>query len=299
MTPAQRLELLRCEYANPERNLALETLAGLLGIRRTSLYYAPSPPDEFELTAKAAIDRLHTDNPAWGSRQLAKQLCNDGISIGRLKVRRYMAEMGIKAIYPLPSPSKAAQQSKRFPYLLRNFVATRPNQVWSIDITYIRLQHGFVYLTAIIDWYSRCIVGWSMDDTLGTAMVLRAVESAFRIAKPQILNSDQGSQFTSEAYIQRIHHENVTISMDGKGRWADNIPIERWFRTLKYEEVYLKEYYNLKEARQEIGAFIHNYNWKRLHSALDYSTPSENYYPLLVKMLLEEQEASAILDRAS
>ena len=190
-----------------------------------------------ELLAKAIIDRLHTDHPTWGSRQLSKQLKAAGHSIGRRKTRRYMAEMAIHAIYPKPNLSKAAPQHKVYPYLLRNAVITRPNQAWSIDITYIKLRHGFVYLTAIIDWFSRCIVGWAIDDTLGTRMVIKALGMAFAVAKPLILNSDQGSQFTSHEYINFIEDNKVSISMDGKSRWADNIMIERWFRTLKYDEV--------------------------------------------------------------
>jgi putative transposase len=194
-----------------------------------------------------------------------------------------MNEMGITAIYPKPYLSKAAKGHKIYPYLLRNAVISRPNQAWSIDITYIRLKHGFVYLTAIIDWYSRCIVGWEIDDTLSTTMAIRALDKALEVAKPLILNSDQGSQFTGHEYIDLLKQEKIQISMDGKSRWADNIMIERWFRTLKYEEVYLKDYKNIKEARKEIGSFIDNYNFNRLHSSLDYRTPGSLYYPLLLE----------------
>ncbi len=283
------MTLLRNSQSNRESTISITKVADLLAVNRTSIYYETPPISELEIKAKNAIDMIHTENPSWGSRQLSKQLKNVGINIGRLKTRRYMSEMGIEAIYPMPSLSGAAKENKKFPYLLRNYTATRANQAWSIDITYIRLHHGFVYLTAIIDWFSRCVVGWSMDDTLGTTMVIRAVENAFAIAKPQILNSDQGSQFTSDDYIKLIEANNVKISMDGKGRWADNIPIERWFRTLKYEEVYLKDYQNLKEARYEIGKFIHKYNFKRLHSALGYTSPAENYYPVQIITLMSEQ----------
>jgi putative transposase len=194
-----------------------------------------------------------------------------------------MNEMGITAIYPKPNLSKAAKGHKIYPYLLRNAVISRPNQAWSIDITYIRLKHGFVYLTAIIDWYSRCIVGWEIDDSLSTTMVLRAMDKALEVAKPLIVNSDQGSQFTGHEYVEFLKQEKIQISMDGKSRWADNIMIERWFRTLKYEEVYLKDYRNIKEARKEIGSFIDNYNFNRLHSSLDYRTPGSLYYPLLLE----------------
>lgn len=196
-----------------------------------------------------------------------------------------MAEMAIHAIFPKPNLSKAAHGHKIYPYLLRNAVITRPNQAWSIDITYIRLDHGFVYLTAIIDWYSRCVVGWEIDDTLDTRMVINALKKAFEVAKPEILNSDQGCQFTSLEYTDFIKNNKITISMDGKSRWADNIMIERWFRTLKYEEVYLNDYANIREARKQIGEFIHSYNFERLHSSLDYQTPASMYYPILLNMV--------------
>lgn len=274
-----RVNILRAQKSSKE--LPLSTAADLLDDNRTSAYYAPADPSEQELTAKNLLDRLHTDNPAWGSRQLSKQLKKQGLPIGRLKTRRYMQEMGISVIYPKPNLSKPAKGNKIYPYLLRNAVVTRPNQAWSIDITYIKLHHGFVYLTAIIDWYSRCIVGWELDDTLATPMVLRALEEAFKAAKPTILNSDQGSQFTGHDYIEYVEKNAVKISMDGKSRWADNIMIERWFRTLKYDEVYLKDYENIRDARRQIGDFIYKYNFEKLHSALGYQTPAENYYSAL------------------
>jgi putative transposase len=275
-----RINILRAQKNSKE--LPLSTAAKLLNVNRTSVYYTPADPTAQELAAKNLIDRLHTDNPSWGSRQLSKQLKKQGLPIGRLKTRRYMQEMGITAIYPMPSLSKPDKENKIYPYLLRNAVITRPNQAWSIDITYIKLRHGFVYLTAIIDWHSRCIVGWALDDTLSTDAVLRAVDNAFQVAKPVILNSDQGSQFTSHDYIDFIQKNHVKVSMDSKSRWADNIMIERWFRTLKYDEVYLKDYANIKDARQQIGEFIHKYNFEKLHSALGYQTPAENYYPAML-----------------
>ena len=184
-----RVNILRAQRSSKE--LSVSTAADLLDVNRTSAYYTPAGPSEQELAAKNLIDRLHTDNPAWGSRQLSKQLKKKGLPIGRLKTRRYMQEMGISVIYPKPNLSKPAKGNKIYPYLLRNAVITRPNQAWSIDITYIKLHHGFVYLTAIIDWYSRCIVGWELDDTLATPMVLRALEKAFKTAKPR------NSQFRS------------------------------------------------------------------------------------------------------
>ena len=274
--------------------------AELLGVNRTSIYYEKPPVSDAEIKAKHAIDRIHTQHPAWGSRQLSKQLKKEGIAIGRHKTKRYMDEMGVEAIYPKPNLSKAAKGHKIYPYLLKNFTADKPNQAWSIDITYIRLTHGFAYLTAIIDWHSRCVVGWAMDDCLAVPMVMKALEKALKIAKPRILNSDQGSQFTSSEYVSFLKENNIQISMDGKGRWADNIPIERWFRTLKYEEVYLKDYKNFKDARRQIGEFIDSYNFERLHSALGYTSPAENYYPrMILEMMKKVTTPSATLDNAS
>ncbi len=195
-----------------------------------------------------------------------------------------MQEMSISAIYPKPNLSKPTKGHKIYPYLLRKAVITRANQAWSIDITYIKLRRGFIYLTAIIDWHSKCIVGWELDDTLSTRMVIQALKMAYAVATPEILNSDQGSQFTSHEYIEFVTKNKSKISMDGKGRWADNIPIERWFRTLKYDEVYLKDYEHIKDARKQIGEFIHKYNFVKLHSALNYETPADIYYPALLKM---------------
>lgn len=265
--------------------LPVATVAEMLQVNRTSVYYEPTAPSDLELKAKHRIDELHTAHPAWGSRQLSKQLKLLGIDIGRHKTRRFMAEMAIAVIYPKPNLSKAAKNHAIYPYLLKNFVVTRPNEAWSIDITYIKLNRGFVYLTAIIDWYSRCIVGWELDDTLETASVLRALRKAFSVSTPKILNSDQGCQFTSSAYIDFVSSQwDVRISMDGVARWADNIWIERWFRSLKYEEVYLKQYETIKEARQEIAAYIDCYNHVRLHSSLNYQTPASHYFPILLQV---------------
>ena len=190
----------------------------------------------------------------------------------------------------LPCRLVAVKRAKVCPYLLRNAVIDRPNQAWSIDITYIPMKHGFLYLTAIIDWYSRCIVGWDVDDTLDTTMVINACKKAFKVAKPLIINSDQGSQFTSDKYIDFIRNNGIQQSMDGKSRWADNIMIERWFRSFKYEEAYLTEYANLKEAREAIGRYIYTYNFERCHQSIGNKRPAEVYYPV---MLLDAARAAA------
>ena len=256
--------------------------AKLLGINRTSIYYKGCPISQEELQCKEIIDHLHTDNPTWGARQMSAQLKSRGYNIGRRKARRFMNEMDIYPIYPKMNLSKRMQQAKVCPYLLRNAIIDKPNQAWSIDITYIPIKRGFLYLTAVIDWYSRCIVGWEVDDTLDTRMVIHALKKAFKVAKPQILNLDQGCQFTSQQYIDFVKDNGIRQSMDGKSRWADNIMIERWFRSFKYEEAYLTQYNNIKEARVAIGEYIHTYNFERRHSAINYQTPAECYYPVLL-----------------
>ena len=244
--------------------------ASLLDINRTSIYYKGPPVSDDELACKEIIDHLHTDNPTWGARQMSAQLKARGYRVGRRKARRHMNEMDIHPIYSKMNLSKRMQQAKVCPYLLRNAVIDKPNQAWSIDITYIPIKHGFLYLTAVIDWYSRCIVGWEVDDTLDTRMLLNALNKAFKIAKTQILNSDQGCQFTSQQYIDFVKENGIRQSMDGKSRWADNIMIERWFRSFKYEEAYLTQYNNIKEARAVIKRYVHTYNFERYHSTLDY-----------------------------
>ena len=270
------------------KELPVKTGAALLDINRTSVYYKGTSISQEELDCKSIIDRLHTDNPAWGARQLSAQLKKRGHQVGRRKTHRYMNEMGIDPIYPKMNPSKRMQQAKVCPCLLRNAVIDRPNQAWSIDITYIPIKRGFLYLTAVIEWYSRCIVGWEVDDTLDTRMVITALKKAFMVAKPVILNSDQGCQFTSNEYMDFLKENQIRQSMDGKSRWSDNIMIERWFRSFKYEETYLTQYNNIREARKAIGKYMHTYNFERCHSALNNQTPASCYYPIL---LLDDQAA--------
>ena len=276
--------MARAHMTNKEYDLSISTIASILDINRTSIYYKPivktiSPE---ELNCKNLIDQIHVEHPAWGARQISHQLQRNGYKVGRRKTRRYMLEMAIDAIFPGPNLSKRRQGDIIMPYLLRNVEITNPNQAWSIDITYIPLTHSYIYLTAIIDWYSKFIVGWEIDDTLDTRMVFSAVKKGLQISKPKILNSDQGCQFTSHAYKSFLLENKIRQSMDGKGRWADNIMIERWFRTLKYEEVYLTQYNNIREARNEIRKFIVNYNFERAHSAIEYKTPAEVFLPAML-----------------
>lgn len=279
MDRTTRLNIL--QSLSQSKEIPVSQGASLLDVNRTSIYYEEKGPSEDELECKRIIDRIHTDNPSWGARQMSAQLKSRGHDIGRKKARRYMTEMGIDPIYPKMNLSKRQQKARVFPYLLKNAVIERPNDAWSIDITYIPLRRGFVYLAAIIDWHSRCIVGWDLDDTLDTRSAITACRKAFKVAKPRIFNSDQGCQFTSGEYIELLREEGIRQSMDGKSRWADNIMIERWFRTLKYEEVYLTQYENIREARAAIKQFIYKYNFERIHSAVGVC-PGELYYPAML-----------------
>jgi putative transposase len=277
-----RVNLVRSLSKTEKKEIPVSVAADLAGVNRTSIYYSGRPVSDIELECKAIIDHLHTDNPTWGARQMSAQLKMRGYRIGRKKARRYMTEMAIDPIYPKMNLSKCQQKAAVVPYLLRNAVIDRPNQAWSIDITYIPIKRGFLYLTAIIDWYSRCIVGWELDDTLDTRACIDACKKAFKIARPEILNSDQGCQFTSHEYKSFLKENGIRQSMDGKSRWADNIMIERWFRTFKYDEAYLTEWHNIKEARQAIAAYIHKYNFERCHSAIGNVPPATKYYPAML-----------------
>lgn len=253
-----------------------------LGLARSVAYYH-SPeiqPKAEEIAIKNAIDRIHFQEPAYGARRVKNELRKLGFkNIGRRKVRRYMEEMDIVAFYPGPNLSKRAKQAKTYPYLLRNLDIKRPNQVWSIDITYIGTPSGFVYLTAIIDWYSRYIVGYTISNTMQADMVTRTVDEAIRKhGKPEILNSDQGSQFTSNVYINQIKsYESIRISMNGKGRATDNIMIERFFRSFKWERLYVMCPETVQEVREMTAQYMHTYNHVRGHQSHEYLTPNDLY----------------------
>jgi len=255
----------------------------LIGLGRSKVYYTPVKPTVEQVDRQeeimARIDYWHTTMPYLGTRKLVKKLAEDGLQVGRKLVRRLMAEMGICAVYPKQNLSKRNFKEAIVPYLLRNKLVSFPNQVWSIDITYIKTHHSHMYLTAIIDWHSRYIVGWNLSDTLDTCYVTQAVKGAVTACGiPAILNSDQGSQFTSREYKTLLKELHITQSMDGKSRWADNIMIERWFRSLKTEEIYLNEYDSPRALRKAISAYIRQYNTLRPHEALDYLTPEEVYH---------------------
>jgi putative transposase len=227
---------------------------------------------------KHRIDEVYTQSPFYGARKIAAQLQREGMGINRKTVGRYMSEMGIAAIYPGPNLSKRNQKEGVYPYLLRHITSAYPNHIWGIDMTYIRLRGGWMYLVAILDWYSRYVVSWELDQTLEMSFVLTAMQRALTQAVPEICNSDQGSHFTSPQYRNLLFEANVLISMDGKGRALDNIFTERLWRTVKYEEVYVQDYLSPREARQQLTNSLEFYNHQRLHQALSYRTPAEVYF---------------------
>jgi len=274
----------KLSLVSKSEKLTVKRQCELLELNRTGFYYTPKMPTADELLReeyiKSRIDFWHTKYCWMGTRKILDKLKkDDGITgIGRKLVRRYMQEMGIWSVYPKPNLSKPGKQHKKFPYLLRNKVIWLPNQVWAVDITYISLGRTHMYLTAIIDWYSRYIVGWALSDTLETAPVLEAVQEAIeKYGAPAILNSDQGSQFTSTEYIELLKSLGIRQSMDGKGRWIDNVIIERWFRSLKTEDIYVKEYCSPRELRKGIEEYIQDYNFERPHQNMDYLRPYQVY----------------------
>lgn len=263
----------------PERTLTLKTQAELLSLNRTGLYYQPRPPSAEEVAIKHRIDEIYTEHPFYGSRRIAVALRPDFI-VNRKAVQRHMREMGIAGISPGPNLSKRRAEHQIYPYLLRNLPITHPNQVWGIDITYIRLHAGWLYLVAVLDWFSRYVLSWELDQTLEMPFVLTAVQRALAQAKPEIWNSDQGSHFTSPQYTELLQAVDVKISMDGRGRVFDNIFVERLWRSVKYEEVYLHDYANPHEARQGLTRYFEFYDHERPHQALDYRTPAAVYFSM-------------------
>lgn len=259
--------------------LSLANQADLLGISRSSIYYQPKEINSFNLDLMERIDKIYTDSPFYGSRKIAKQLTLDlKTAISRKKVQRLMRLMGIEAIYRKPNLSKNSQSHSVFPYLLKGLTIDHSNQVWSTDITYIKIQGSFVYLTAIIDWHSRYVLAWELSNTLDTSFCLETARKATMINIPEIINMDQGVQYTSTDWINFWQSTPSKISMDHRGRCFDNIFIERLWRSVKYEEVYLKSYTSLSEARENLNNYFNFYNNRRLHQSLNYQTPSTIYF---------------------
>ena len=292
MNRVERLALVEREHAE----LALNVQAELLGLSRASLYYRPVPPSAEEIAIKHRIDEIYTRYPFYGSRRITAQLCREEILINRKAVQRHMQQMGIAGICPGPNLSKRNAAHRVYPYLLRQITAAYPNHIWGIDITYIRLAAGWMYLVAILDWFSRYVIAWELDQTLEIAFVLAAVDRALAQAQPSIWNSDQGSHFTSPQYIERLVARNVQISMDGKGRALDNIFTERLWRTVKYENVYLNDYGTPRAARQGLAQYLDFYNKERPHQALGYRTPAEVYFDPTLVYLMDEVRTDVPLE---
>ena len=264
---------------DPSHELPVKRQCELLALARSTAYYQPRAVSERDLALQRRLDELHLAHPFFGARKLAELLRREGHEIGRKHVGTLMARLGIEALYRKPRTSVPGKGHKVYPYLLRELAIERPNQVWCADITYIPLARGFAYLVAIMDWYSRKVLAWRLSNTMETDFCVEALEEALsRHGTPEIFNTDQGSQFTSEDFTGILLAAGISISMDGKGRWIDNVFIERLWRSLKHEEVYLRAYESIPEARRHIGAYLELYNRRRPHQSLDNRTPDEVFY---------------------
>ncbi len=287
---SKRIELIKKDspQVQAESGLSLNKQLKLLNVSKTAFYYIKKEPfnSRKELKILNAIDEIYTEFPYYGTRRMRVALKEKGIHIGRKLIKKAYEVLGIEAIYPKKKTTKANSLDYKYPYLLNEFkneknqvVINTPNKVWSGDITYIRLERGYAYLSVIIDWHTKKILSWKLSNTMDVKLTTDVLKDALnKYPKPKIFNSDQGSQYMAKEHIESLKQNNISISMDAKGRSIDNIVVERFFRSLKYEEVYLKSYKNLKEAKDEIGKYIINYNSKRLHSSIGYKTPDEVYF---------------------
>jgi putative transposase len=263
-------------------DLPITKQAEALNISRGSVYYLPRPVSDADLAIMRRLDRLHLEFPFAGSRGLLGLLAAGGCKIGRRHVKTLMRRMGMEALYRRPRTTKPEPGHKIYPYLLRGMEITRPNQVWAMDITYIPMARGFVYLAVVLDWFSRRVLSWRVSITMEAAFCVETLEDALaRHGKPDIFNTDQGSQFTSSAFTGALIKSGIAISMDGKGAWRDNVFVERLWRSIKYEEVYLRAYDGVSDARASIGRYLDFYNGRRPHSSLDGMTPDQAYFPPL------------------
>ena len=260
-------------------DLPISRQAKVLNISRSAVYYKPRPVSPEDLRVMRRIDELHLERPFAGARMLRDFLGREGIAVGRRHVATLMKRMGIEAIYRRRNTSKPAPGHKIYPYLLRGVTVERPNQVWATDITYIPMARGFVYLVAVVDWFTRRVLSHRVSITMEAGFCVEALEEAIgKHGKPEIFNSDQGSQFTSEAFTSILEKNGIAISMDGKGSWRDNVFVERLWRSVKYEEVYLKAYDTVAEARASLSLYLDFFNRQRPHSSLDRKTPDEVYF---------------------
>jgi putative transposase len=262
-----------------EHDLPVTKQAAVVGIARSTVYYLPRPVSAADLALMRRIDELHLEFPFAGSRMLRRLLAAEGSRVGRRHVKTLMQRMGVEALYRRPRTTEPEPGHKIYPYLLRGLEITRPNQVWAMDITYIPMAKGFVYLAVVLDWATRRVLSWRVSITMEAAFCVETLEDALaRHGKPQIFNTDQGSQFTGAAFTGVLAAHDIKISMDGKGAWRDNVFVERLWRSVKYEEVYLRAYDTVSEARQSIGRYLDLYNRRRPHSSLDGRTPDQAYF---------------------
>jgi putative transposase len=272
----------RRRLIGPDEQTSLRRQCELLGINRSSVYYVPVELDAEELELMRRIDEIHLEFPFYGSRSIARELRAKGCRANRKRVQRLMRLMGLESVAPKPNTSRPNEEHPVYPYLLRGLTIERPNQVWAADITYIPLARGFAYLVAIMDWHSRRVLSWRLSNTMDSSFCVEALREALgRFGRPVIFNSDQGSQFTAQAFTDVVQASGAKISMDGKGRCIDNVFVERLWRSLKYEDIYLKAYANLVEARAGIERYFHFYNTRRSHKALGHQTPAAFYDGLL------------------
>jgi putative transposase len=263
------------EVCNPD--ISINKQCKLLGIAKSSYYYKPAVESALNLQLMKLLDEQYMKTPFYGIRKMTAFLNRQGYQINHKRVRRLMKLMGIEAIYPKKHLSSANNEHKKYPYLLKDLIIDRSNQVWAMDITYIRLLKGFIYLTVVMDWYSRFIISWKLSNTLDVYFCIEALEEALTKSSPIIFNTDQGSQFTSSKFIDILEKSDIKISMDGRGRVFDNIFIERLWRTVKYEEVYIHNYEIVKDAYQSLNKYFTFYNTERIHERLNYATPEEIY----------------------
>ena len=259
------------------KQLSLVRQCTLLNISRASVYYRPVSTRAEDLELMARMDRQYLKTPFYGSRRMKAWLLAEGYLVSRSKVRRLMRLMGLEAIYRRPNTSKPAPGHRVYPYLLKGVDVNRVDQVWAADITYIPMAQGFLYLVAIMDWHSRHVLAWKLSNTMDTDFCVTALEAALGKGRPEVFNTDQGAQFTSDAFTQMLQERGIRVSMDGKGRYLDNIFVERLWRSIKYEEVYLKAYQTVAEARVGINAYLEFYNRRRPHQSLGYRTPAQVY----------------------
>ena len=275
---------MRRSKINQKAALSIRRQCALLSLNRSTAYYEPAPMPEEDLALMRLIDAMYTARPIYGSRKVAERLRERGHEVNRKRVQRLMRLMGLVGLQPRRSTSRPHPAHKKYPYLLRGVEVTRANHVWSTDITYIPMAHGFVYCVAIVDWYSRMVLSWRLSNTMDASFCVDALDEAFRrYGTPEIFNTDQGSQFTGEDFIGALERAGVQISMDGKGRWRDNVFVERLWRSLKYEEVYLHAYDDVPQARRGIGDYFGFFNDERPHQALGYSVPSAVYFSSLAE----------------